>query len=232
MEAQRKLVTDHLNHCPACRQLAGQYANLKQRVSTAPAPQAPAGFYLSFDHEVLQQLSAKSISRWKSASRRSWRFKLLFASGGLILFLIFSLFVWRISLLPSRTTLTTYLSRTDLSGLNTVLTDPQTRRNLMSDSVSVDLLVTSLQRLSRSPVYRDQITKSISIWLTIFRNQRGDLKTASDHQTRVSSVNNENRLPINLDLEQVIKLLKVVRRYRSRVTLNELISWQETYLKI
>jgi len=157
-ESEQNALAEHLQTCPACQALAREYRQLHEHSRDILQPDEPPGFYDQFASEVLQRLPRGKTAPARSKTspiRHRWNGRPALAwatAAGIAAALFLVLILFRADLqtfFRPRTTLQAYLQQQDFQGLARALTNDRTREALVQDSVSVDLLLQSVQELER-----------------------------------------------------------------------------------
>ena len=142
-------LTAHVRTCEACRAMLSEYQKLVALTQESEAATPPAHFFSELQAGVFRQISG---SRPHGVAQRGpgWRKQrpLAFALAGLALLVLAGIF-WPISDDSTRVanrSLESYLRHGDYRTLWNELHKPQEKQRLLRDSVSVDVLIDTIEK--------------------------------------------------------------------------------------
>ena len=230
---ERQALAEHLHACAACRSLAQEYQHLHERSRHILQPQEPPGFYDDFSGEVLQRLPHMKATPGRSQARPrqhrwNWRPAPAWAAAAAIAAVFFLVLILIRADLQTffrpRTTLQAYLQQQDFQGLARALADARTREALLQDSVSVDLLLQTVQELARLNRRDRRVSRYIAQSLRWSWNE-------SPPGTAIRSLFCIQSPTGNFSFQKTIRGLRLVGQSHKKVTLSEIAAMAERYCR-
>jgi hypothetical protein len=244
-DSERVLVEAHLADCPACREVAREYKSLQAASSEASVPGLSPEFLEEFRRETVELARSSgrldpSPARPGRPTRRTggifgraaarppiwlsrWRFAALGASALVAVALAVVYFSGRTVQSPADLpTVDSFLARADFRGLGGALADPGHRRAILSDTVSVALLLKSVDRLDRPSAHAVHLKRSATRVLCDLMTERLDPATIekSIENYRLSRT---DVCTSSLDLDEIRRALRQYRHSGKRIAVRDII---------
>lgn len=224
-DAVHDKITAHLSTCTDCSAVANEYTRLAALSENLPEIEPPEHILAELKRDVYKHISAspetdeQSSKRFVSFPSLSGAPRFAYA-GGTAVIILFVVALWFGSdwnQSPGRRTLESYLEHRDYFSLWHALKKPDEQKRLLVDSVSIDLLVQTIDRY-------DEIKKSYG------RFRTASVSFASVLQPIDQSKNlgiGARLLKLN-ELEPVYflsakKAIQKIRTTRAKISANELV---------
>lgn len=232
--SQYREVEEHLGRCSACQTIAAEYANLARLTHAMPRPQEPPDFYDEFSRETLNRVSEnlRVSPRTDQAPALRYAFRPRYAIVGVGVILAAIVFAVLFGTREDtaqpdrRLTLETYLSQSDFIGLARAMKDGQQRHMLMTDTVSVDLVVSGLERLQRSHWRHGLAGRYLVRYVAMVPHKEIELLLVSTGRLQRPAAMESLHGAIDtrtFDFKKALRALRYMNRPGARVTLNDLI---------
>lgn len=243
----RRLVDEHIAVCPRCRETAKEYSALREFSRNAATEEMPHGFLDGFVRETVN-LAKSDIVRASRATRPTLRpdgkrRRLAFAGAAFLVLLgaIFTYVAVDPGQLhhPNRPTLVDYLERSDFRGLAAALSNERAKVTLMKEPISVDLLVSAVERLHRQHSRHGHVQQYLASSLLGEQVGRRGSHEARRYPMRpiispaflCAAIEDDG-----ISLEAVLRALKWRRQWSAETSLAELVSalkaCRETYKEV
>ncbi len=229
-ENQQK-IKDHLAGCARCQKAAGEYSTLLDVAGDIPPAETPVGFHEGFLRETMNLVGdgrdrAAERGRARPApAKRQWRYAL---AGAVVVVLVVAVSIF-VSIYSDQsrpaggTSLAEYLGQSDFQGLAAALSHDKTRVALLKEPVSVDLLVSWVERLQSIHTKHGHVRQKLAQSMLEARDN-----TAVGFRPKVSNVSLRilcaNISKEDVHFENVLRALKWYRQSENKITLEEIIS--------
>jgi hypothetical protein len=233
---EQRAIKEHVARCARCQKEAGEYTVLLEAAGGIGSVETPPGFHEEFLRETMNRVAGgpdrapeRGRARRVPAARR-WRYAL---AGAAVVILVAAVWIF-IAVYPDQSrlaqgpSLEEYLERADFRGLSEALSHEGTRTALLEESVSVDLLIRSVERLKRTHTRRGHVRQHLA--RSILEAQGNT--TASLDFPVPSAVSSSASLKVmcaninkeDVHLDNVLRALMWYRQTGDRITLKTMIS--------
>jgi hypothetical protein len=239
---RREEIEQHLSLCTKCRQEYGEYQTLLELSHSVPPLDVPDEFRGSLVRTIMDQRDETHKSRFTFRNRedsvRRFRFRdrmaavtAVTAVALIATFVALGIHFFRGSLGPG---VEDYLLRSDLKGLSSALMEETSRERLLDQSISIDLLIQTVENLQRNRTFHERIELHIAKSLREIKNTMqedpgkrtlGGSRSVLSPITYVSAGSDGNRF------ENILRTLRHLRRSDDRVTVREILRGLEIVME-
>lgn len=225
-EAQR-----HLARCSACSRSLAEYEALLQLAHGAP----PVGISEETGATLVRDIIDRSrgataggpVSHYLDTPRHGFRIGYRLAGAAAVIAVaLIAAFIAFGTHLRGGPTVEEYLLHSDLTGLCNAIQDDGARQRLLDESVSIDLLIQTVETLQRNRIFHSRIENRISESIrelkieTAPKSGAGPPERSHATSALLTCAKTDGE---SIRLENMIRALRCLRRSGERVTVREIL---------
>jgi hypothetical protein len=233
-DSRQREVEEHLTRCDKCRRVLSQYENLLEASRSVPPVELPDAVQQSLIQEIMdrsremQGAEPSHHHRNSSKQRFPFRYRLVGATAVTAVALIAVVIAISTHFIGGThgPGLEYYLLRSDLKGLSEALKNDESRNRLLDESVSVDLLIQTVEQIQKPRTLHRHVEQHIARSLQAIK---ADLPAGFARQTSRGSQTARSLAACadigdeRVRLETILHTLRCLRRSGDRISLREIL---------